>query len=127
MNTKKIESIIQLPAGKRYEYFIRKSADFQQIWSLRNSEGWLLLGGATSAKLIPLWPEKMFAEYCNKINNTGCRAESIGLNEFLTNMSKALIRDIIQLAIFPNQNMSAPIMEIGKVCQDLIEESAQYE
>lgn len=111
MNTKKNESIIQLPAGKRYEYFIRKTADFQQIWSLRNAEGWLLLGGNTNAKLIPLWPERIFAEYCNRVNKTECQAESIGLNDFLSKMSKILIRDNIQLAVFPNQNMSAPIRD----------------
>ncbi|MBK9579787.1 MAG: DUF2750 domain-containing protein [Fibrobacteres bacterium] len=120
MNTKKNESIIQLPAGKRYEYFIRKTADFQQIWSLRNAEGWLLLGGNTNAKPIPLWPEKIFAEYCNRVNKTECQAESIGLNDFLSKMSKILIRDNIQLAVFPNQNMSAPIRKQRQKCGPLL-------
>lgn len=60
---KKIENILKMSEDERYDYFIRKVADFEQIWGLSN-DGWALLGDKDGNQILPLWPEKEFAELC---------------------------------------------------------------
>jgi len=36
---KKIENILKLEPFKRYEYFIKKAADFEQLWTIIDQEG----------------------------------------------------------------------------------------
>ncbi|MFB8735254.1 DUF2750 domain-containing protein [Bacillus sp. SL00103] len=42
MHPKELETTVQLPAKKRYDYFIKKIVDFEEVWSLRNEKGWVM-------------------------------------------------------------------------------------
>ncbi|WP_260849873.1 DUF2750 domain-containing protein [Bacillus pumilus] len=42
MHPKELETTIQLSAKKRYDYFIKKIVDFEEVWSLRNEKGWVM-------------------------------------------------------------------------------------
>ena len=44
MNEKEVENVISLPAEGRYEYFIKRVADWEVVWSLGNEDGWVLAG-----------------------------------------------------------------------------------
>lgn len=39
MNNKEIENVIKLDKTKKYEYFIKKIVDYEEVWSLRDEEG----------------------------------------------------------------------------------------
>jgi len=57
---KKIENILRMSEDERYNYFIRKVADFEELWGL-NDDGWALLGDNDDNRIFPVWPEKEFA------------------------------------------------------------------
>lgn len=42
MHPKELETTVQLSAKKRYDYFIKKIADFEEVWSLSNERGWVM-------------------------------------------------------------------------------------
>uniref|UniRef100_UPI00403EFC46 DUF2750 domain-containing protein n=1 Tax=Paenibacillus sp. Y5S-9 TaxID=3122489 RepID=UPI00403EFC46 len=42
MNQKEFESVINLPANIRYEYFIKKVVDSEEVWGLYENGGQLL-------------------------------------------------------------------------------------
>lgn len=44
MRNSKIDNVINLTASERYDYFIRKVADFEEVWGLKDAEGWALMG-----------------------------------------------------------------------------------
>ena len=63
MRNSKIDNVINLTASERYDYFIRKVADFEEVWGLKDAEGWALMGSEEQV-LFPIWSEKEFAELC---------------------------------------------------------------
>lgn len=38
MRNSKIDNVINLTASERYDYFIRKVADFEEVWGLKDAE-----------------------------------------------------------------------------------------
>ncbi|GLJ03691.1 hypothetical protein [Bacillus sp. YKCMOAS1] len=42
MHPKELETTIQLSAKKRYDYFIKKIVDLEEVWSLSNEKGWVM-------------------------------------------------------------------------------------
>lgn len=54
--------VIALPAPDRYSHFIRRIADFEELWGLRRSDGWVTMGDDAGHKCIPVWPHKRYAE-----------------------------------------------------------------
>lgn len=52
-----------LPAKKRYEYFIKKIANFEGVWSLY-ADDWATTTDKEGRVLIPFWPNKEFAKVC---------------------------------------------------------------
>ena len=63
MNNSRIKNIVNLSAAERYGYFIRKVSDFEEVWGLKDKEGWALMGNNEQV-LFPVWSEKEFAELC---------------------------------------------------------------
>ena len=81
MRNSKIDNVINLTASERYDYFIRKVADFEEVWGLKDAEGWALMGSEEQV-LFPIWSEKEFAELC-KWNNY--QPTPILLDDFMEN------------------------------------------
>ena len=56
MKNSKIDNVVNLTASERYDYFIRKVADFEEVWGLKDTEGWALMGNEKQV-LLPVWCE----------------------------------------------------------------------
>ena len=39
-----MEHVLKLDNEKKYEYFIKEITDFEEVWSLKDEEGWASLG-----------------------------------------------------------------------------------
>ena len=82
-NKNEITNVLKLSANKRYEYFIKKVVDTENIWSLRESEGWALIGDDKGNTYMPLWPLQAFASLCATKDWEGYKTELIDINYFL--------------------------------------------
>ncbi|OUJ68579.1 hypothetical protein BXP70_27850 [Hymenobacter crusticola] len=61
MNPHKRQAILNLPAPERYGYLLRKVADFEAIWLIRDPEGITMLTDDSGQAMLPVWPEQAFA------------------------------------------------------------------
>lgn len=127
MNEKKLSSIIKLCPEDRYNYTVRKIADFEEVWGLQSSKGWLLLGDNGNTVLFAVWPEKECAEIYAKSQNNGHIATKIHLDEFLSHWIPKLQSDLFSLAVFPTPNGKGLIIDPDKFQIDLKCELEQYE
>jgi len=123
---KKIENILKMTEDERYDYFIRKVADFEQIWGL-NDNGWALLGDNDGNQILPLWPEKEFAELCAVDQWKNYKPESIELNNFLKKWIPGMINDKTLINIFLTPSANGSVVSPPTLESDLEDELDQYE
>lgn len=124
MNKKEFDAVIKLPAAKRYEYFIKKVVDAEELWGLYN-EGWAVTQDDNGNLLIPFWPKKEFAEYCAIGEQSIYVAESIDLYEFINEWLPEMKESGHKPSIFWNCDDSA-VLEIDIILKDLNNELDKY-
>ena len=83
LNAKHLMNVEKLPAGERYEYFVKRVADWQEAWSIEGEKGWLTSSDETGILHIPLWAHPMFAEMCTTGPWTKGKIVKIPLRELL--------------------------------------------
>jgi hypothetical protein len=127
MNSHKHQNIFNLPAKERYGYFVRKVADFQTIWLIRDEEGIVMLGGDEDhSQSIPVWPEKEFASLLLTGDWESCRLEEMPLDEFLLWLDE-LQKESTQIATFPKEGLQSIVVNAEEMKAHLLHELEQYE
>jgi hypothetical protein len=124
VNKKELEFVVKLPATKRYEYFIKKVADFKEVWGLYN-DGWATTEDDNENILIPFWPNKEFSQFCAIGEWKNYVPEKIDLYEFIDEWLPGIKQDKYKPAIFCNNNDSA-VIEVDILLRDLNNELENY-
>lgn len=124
MNQKEFEAVIKLPANIRYEYFIKKVVDYEEVWGLYD-DGWAMTEDDHGTMLIPFWPKRDFAEYCAFEEWSNYKVQSISLDEFINDWLPGIKEDQHKPSIFWNRYDSA-VLEINVLLNDLVQELEKY-
>lgn len=127
MNSAKIENIKSLTSEDRFNYFIRKSADFEKVWGSYGENGWLHLSTKEGTKLFPLWPEEVFSADYNTNHQYNFSPKEIDLYYFLDKWITGLEKDNIELLIFPIDKGDGVMITPSDLKKLLQEELEQYE
>ncbi|WP_335716444.1 DUF2750 domain-containing protein [Neobacillus drentensis] len=124
MNQKEFESLIKQPAKIRYEYFIKKVVDYEEVWGLFDGD-WATAQNDDGSMLIPFFPKKDFAEYCADSEWRNFKPKSIDLNDFIDKWLVGMKKDGVKPSIFPT-NQEAVTVEIDPLLRDLNNELENY-
>ncbi|WLR57507.1 DUF2750 domain-containing protein [Mesobacillus subterraneus] len=124
MNLREFEAVISQPAVIRYEYFIKKTADYEEVWGLYNV-GWATAQDDMGNTLIPFFPNAKFAETFAKKEWEGFRAKSIDLVHFLEKWLPGMKSDGIKPSIFPT-NTDSVVLEVDTLREALEAELEKY-
>ncbi|WP_240421916.1 DUF2750 domain-containing protein [Paenibacillus periandrae] len=124
ITSKEFKAVIKLPANIRYEYFIKKVADSEEVWGLYD-DGWAISSDDKGRLLIPFWPRKEFAEYCAYEEWSNYKAQCISLDEFISDWLPNMVKDQHKPSIFWNRDDSA-VLEIQVILNDLEQELEKY-
>ncbi|MDQ1097678.1 MULTISPECIES: DUF2750 domain-containing protein [Chryseobacterium] len=123
---KKIGNILRMSENERYDYFIRKVADFEVLWGL-DDNGWALLGDNEGRQVLPLWPEKEFAELCAIDQWEGFKPKEISLNDFFEKWIPGMTNDNTLVNIFLTPEEKGSVISPKDLGVDLQNEAEQYE
>ncbi|MBP7901617.1 MAG: DUF2750 domain-containing protein [Spirochaetes bacterium] len=124
MKDKEFDAVIKLSAKKRYEYFIKKVADAEEVWGLFQ-DGWATTEDGCGNILVPFWPKKKFAEYC-AIEGWECHVpKRIELDKFIDEWLPGMKKDGTRPSIFWN-NIDSAVVEINILLNDLTSELDNY-
>ncbi len=126
MHPKQFGSVTALDAPSRYSYFVRKVADSEEVWGLYEG-GWALMGDDTGNQLLPVWPERDFAESLAQGKWASHTAKAIPLVDFIEKWLPGMEKDGTQLAIFPTPSGKGVIVPPSRLLADLSSEMEQYE
>ena len=62
VNDAEFASVLDLPAPRRYEYFVKRAASHRRLWGLRGGRGWVVAEDDEGDQHFPVWPHQRFAE-----------------------------------------------------------------
>ena len=86
----------------------QKVTDFEEVWSLRDNEGWATLGLGEKI-FFPVWPKKEYADICISEEWKNYYPESIDLEEFLDEWIDGLKEDNIRITVMWNNGSGIDI------------------
>ena len=115
-----------LGGKERLDYFVRKVADFEEVWGLMD-EGWAMAMDASGRDAVPFWPEKEFADACATGSWSGFRPEAISLDDLVSRWLPGMKRDNRAAVVFPTAADKGTFVESDYLLQRLRQEAAQYE
>ncbi len=127
VNDKELSAVLALPGNKRYDYFVKRVVDWEQIWSLKNSHGWILAADEFEHEVVPVWPHAKFAELCAIDIWAGTTAEKISLSDWLQKWIVGLIRDQRNIAVFPTPSNCGILISPQRLQEDMEAEMQNYE
>lgn len=127
MNPAQLKSVAALDGPARYQHFIGKVADWQEVWSLKNSGGFVALGADDGRRCIPFWPHPDYAAALAVDSWKDCTPERIELSRFLNAWLPGMKDDGVFAAIFPTEKGKAVVVDPLDLKNHLAKENAQYE
>lgn len=99
VNAKQIAAILALSPPKRYSHFIKKVIGWGEAWGLYD-DGWATCKSHHNRLVMPLWPEKEYAERCIEAVWSNFTALPIDLDLLLNQFIPNLREQNILLGVF---------------------------
>jgi hypothetical protein len=127
INEKEAQSVISLPAESRYTYFVKRVADWAEVWSLAGDDGWVLAGDDEGHEVVPVWPHSTYAQQCAKDQWAGSQPKAIDLNAWLEKWTPGMERDGRLIAVFPTPENNGIVVDPSRLKMDLEEERQEME
>ncbi len=127
MNEREFANVMALPAPRRYAYFIKRVADWHELWSLKEEDGWLLASDDQGQMLIPVWPHAKYAEACASGVWEGAKAQAIDLSDWLERWTIGMIHDQRMVAVFPIPSDRGIVVSPQRLQDDLEAELSRFE
>ncbi|UII55676.1 DUF2750 domain-containing protein [Cytobacillus spongiae] len=121
---KEVNAVINLPASKRYGYFIKKVVDFEEIWGLYK-DGWATTENSEGEVLVPFWPKSEFADLCCVEQWKDYKPQKIHLDDFINKWVPGMSNDRLKIAVFWYNNDST-VVDPNRLLSDLEEELNDY-
>jgi len=127
MNDAQLNAVLALPDEQRYQHFVAKVADWQELWGVRNDDGWLVPAMPEGVEYFPVWPHPEYAQKTADKNFPGHTAEELDFDTWMESMLIAFAEDNVKVAVFPNMEWRCVLADAGQLREDIRVESEQYE
>ena len=127
MNEAQFDAVVALPAQERYDHFISKVADWEELWTLRDETGFVLFQDDAGSECIPVWPHPDYAAALARGRWEECTPARLDLESFTTEWIPGAAEEGRVFAAFPTPDKRGPIVSPGRLRDDLETESERYE
>lgn len=129
VSKQELEAVIALSPEKRYNYFVKRICDWEQVWTLYEDD-YIVLNEAKNGKLyILLFPFKDFAEHyvTNTRGMKDVSYKSFEINEFLETIIKKLqANNVSNALVFPVANGYGLNVSMTDMVKDIQSELENY-
>ncbi|MCL6265158.1 DUF2750 domain-containing protein [Flagellimonas myxillae] len=127
LNSKEIESVSKLEPFKRYNYFIKKIADFEEIWTIVDKHGELALSDIEENTLISFWTAEAFIKSNLYGNWENCIPFKITLDDFEDIFAPLIVDNNYLINVFPVNGKSGFVVNLDEFIRDLNDELEKYQ
>lgn len=126
VSPQELAAVTALPSAARYQYFLNKVADWEELWSVGDDEGWALMSDGVT-EVVPIWPAAAFAQACCVGGWRKDKPRAIALDSWLEKWTPGLIKDQHSVSVFPLSNGSGPVVTPERLQSDLSDALKAYE
>ena len=126
LNDGEFRAMLSATNSKRYEYFIKRVADWESVWSLANDDGWVLAGEDGGSESVPVWPHPKYATASAVEVWAGCEPKAISLKDWMTKWLPGMVRDGRSVTVFPTPALNGVVVEPHVLAEDIREETTKY-
>lgn len=127
LGPEELTAVLKLPAPERYGYFLKRCADWEEVWSLRDDRGWVTAEDDQGGMLMPTWPHPDYARACATDAWEAAEPAPIGLEEWLEKWLPDLEARGHMVSLFPVPAGSGATVQPSRLRSDLETEMALYE
>jgi hypothetical protein len=127
MHDKEFEAALSLPSARRYDYFVKRVADGETLWSLGSDTGWALSRDESGNETVPVWPHERFALAAAAGDWQGKEPRPIRLRDWMEKWLPGMTRDHRLVAIFPTPDGKGIVVTPERLRRDLEEELSRME
>lgn len=127
LNRAQFDSVLKLPGPEWYKHFIARIADWQQIWTLKQPDGFVTLGDDEGHICVPLWPHADYAKELAVGDWSTCVPVGIDLGSFKEKWLSGMAKDGYLVAVFPTPNQKGVVVSSARLAENLNEELAKIE
>lgn len=122
VNDPEYANVVRLGPDKRYEYFVKKVCDWEEIWSIKDVNGWCQMGSSDGRECVPVWPAHRYAQAFCVSEWKDCTAVLIPLEKWIRSWIPGMEKDGKCVAVFPTSEMQGVIRKPNEFLLDLQEE-----
>jgi hypothetical protein len=126
MHPDKIRNIFNLSSEDRYGYFIRKVADSEEVWLIKDGDSFPALGDNEEQVTIPVFPEQEFARFLLTGDWQTYSVKKMEVHDFIDWLDE-LEEQNIKIAGFPREDLKAVVVTADEMKNHLLYELQQYE
>jgi len=129
INDAEYKGVTSLTGQERYSHFVRRVADWEELWGLRTSEGWVMVGDDSGNQMIPVWPHERYAKSYAIDDWADATPTVIELEAWMARWLPGMTRDGVQVAVFPvtSEKMSGVVVLPERLRKDLEAELEKLE
>jgi len=126
ITNKEIEAVSQLEAFQRYEYFIKRVADSERMYTLVDDNGNFAIADVESSTVLSVWSASEFAEN-NAVDEWGSfSVKEITLEEFEEDIIDMIEENNWLISVFSIKGKSGFVVDINEFAKDLSAEMQKY-
>jgi hypothetical protein len=97
-----VDNVLRQTNQIRFEYFVKRVADWGEVWGLKGENGWVLSADDTGNQIAAFWPFKEYANLCSTGSWSQTEPTKIELSSFLDRWLPGLKQDGFFVSVFPN-------------------------
>lgn len=127
LNTKEIESVSKLESFKRYNYFIKRIADFEEFWTIVDKHGDVALSEIEENTLMSFWTAEDFIESNLYGSWKNCIPFKVTLDDFEDTLAPLIEDNNYLINVFPVNGKSGFVVSLDEFIRDLNDELEQYQ
>lgn len=127
ISSQEIEHVSKLEPFKRYQYFIKKIADFEELWTIIDENGDIALSDLDDKTFISFWSAEPFIRSNLDGGWKDCNPFKISLDDFEDTMVSLIADNNYLINVFPVNGKSGFVVSLNEFIRDLNEELEQFE
>ena len=122
LTEKEYQTALAMTPAERYDYTLRKVADWEEIWALTTEGEWVTGRDHMGRLAMPIWPHERFAADCAVGHWRLASPTAIGLGAWMNRHVKTFADAGTNIAVFDTQQGEALFLDASEHLADLEKE-----